>query len=52
MATHSPILLAYPGAGLLSFDATPIARVRYDELEHVTFTREFLRDPDAFLRHL
>ena len=52
MATHSPILLAYPGADLLSFDATPIARVRYDELEHVTFTREFLRDPDAFLRHL
>ena len=52
VATHSPILLAYPGADLLSFDATPLRRVRYDELEHVTLTRDFLRDPEAYLRHL
>ncbi|MGK2852187.1 MAG: AAA family ATPase [Candidatus Limnocylindrales bacterium] len=52
MATHSPILLAYPGADILSFDASPLARVRYEDLEHVTLTRDFLRDPGAFLRHL
>ena len=45
VATHSPILLAYPGADLLSFDAAPLRRVRYEELEHVTLTRDFLRDP-------
>ena len=33
LATHSPILLAYPGADLLSFDTAPVARVRYDELD-------------------
>ena len=41
-----------PGADLLSFDASPLARVAYDDLEHVTLTRDFLRDPAAFLRHL
>ena len=30
----------------------PLARVAYDDLEHVTLTRDFLRDPTAFLRHL
>jgi predicted ATPase len=52
MATHSPILLAFPGADILSFDASPLARVAYGDLEHVTLTRDFLRDPEAFLRHL
>ena len=52
MATHSPILLAHPGADLLSFDAVPLQRVRYEDLEHVTLMRDFLRDPAAYLRHL
>lgn len=52
MATHSPILLAYPGADILGFDHVPLGRVRYEDLEHVTLTRDFLRDPEAFLRHL
>lgn len=52
MATHSPILLAFPGAAIWSFDAVPMRRVAYADLEHVNLTRDFLRDPDAFLRHL
>ena len=40
------------GADLLSFDPSPLRRVRYDELEHVTLTRDVLRDPEAYLRHL
>ena len=52
MATHSPILLAYPGADILSFDTAPLGRVAYEDLEHVTLMRDFLRDPDAYLRHL
>jgi len=52
MATHSPILLAFPEADIWSFDAAPMTRVAYEELEHVTLTRDFLRDPEAFLRHL
>lgn len=52
MATHSPILLACPDAAIWSFDSTPIRRVAWRDLEHVTLTRDFLNDPDAFLRHL
>jgi predicted ATPase len=52
IATHSPILLAMPGAVILSFDEAPIRRVDWDELEHVRLMRDFLASPDAFLRHL
>lgn len=52
IATHSPILLAFPGARIFSFDEAPVAEAAYDELEHVRLTRDFLRDPARFLRHL
>ena len=52
VATHSPILLAFPGATILSFDGDAIERVRYEDLDHVRLTRDFLADPEAFLRHL
>lgn len=52
VATHSPLLLAFPGATIFSFDLTPIQEVRYDELQHVNLTRDFLNDPGAYLRHL
>jgi predicted ATPase len=46
------ILMALPGAKILSFDETPIAEVAYDDLEHVRITRGFLNHPGRFLRHL
>ncbi|MCC6774204.1 MAG: AAA family ATPase [Gemmatimonadaceae bacterium] len=52
IATHSPILLAFPGATIYSFDESPVRAVAYDELEHVALTRDFLADPARFLRHL
>ena len=52
IATHSPILMAFPDAVILSFDEIPIQPVNYEALEHVTVTRSFLNDPEAFLRHL
>jgi predicted ATPase len=52
IATHSPILLAFPGATILSFDGDGITRVAYEDLEHVRLTRDFLANPEAFLRHL
>ena len=52
IATHSPILLGFPEGEILSFDETPPAPVAYDELDHVTITREFLNDRERFLRHL
>ncbi len=52
IATHSPILMAYPQATIYSFDNNPIKEVAYDDLEHVTLTRAFLNHPESFLRHL
>jgi len=52
IATHSPVLLAFPGAAIYSFDRVPIEPVPYHELDHVTLTRAFLNDPETFLRRL
>jgi predicted ATPase len=52
MATHSPILLAAPDAVIWTFDTVPMSRAAYGDLDHVTLTRDFLRDPEAYLRHL
>ena len=52
VATHSPILLAFPGAAIYTFDAPPLHRVEYEDLEHVRLTRDFLNAPDTFIRHL
>lgn len=52
VATHSPILLALPGAEIWSCDVAPPQPVAWDDLEHVTLTRSFLNDPENFLRRL
>ena len=52
IATHSPILMAFPGATILNFDETPLRAVPWDRLEHVTITRDFLNQPGAFLANL
>jgi predicted ATPase len=52
IATHSPILLAFPDATIYTFDEQPARRVDYEALDHVRLTRDFLNDPEAFLRHL
>jgi predicted ATPase len=52
VATHSPILMALPEATIYSFDDERVASVRFADLEHVRFTRDFLNAPEAFLRHL
>ena len=52
IATHSPILMAFPGAEILNFEGGKIQPAKYEELEHVRLTRDFLADPGAFLRQL
>lgn len=52
IATHSPILLGFPGATIYSCDRAPIASVPFDELDHVVITREFLNGRDRFLKYL
>ncbi len=52
IATHSPILMAYPDALILDFDRIPPAPTAYADLEQVRLLRDFLNAPDSFLRHL
>lgn len=52
IATHSPILLGFPGAVIYSCDSVPIERVAFAELDHVVITREFLNAPERMLKEL
>ncbi|RXF71042.1 AAA family ATPase [Arcticibacter tournemirensis] len=52
IATHSPILICYPGASIFQFDETGISETTYDQTEHYRLTKSFLDNPDVFLRHL
>jgi predicted ATPase len=52
VATHSPILMALPGAEILRLEGETITSMRYEEVEHVRITRAFLDDPERFLRRL
>jgi predicted ATPase len=52
IATHSPILMAFPGATIYSLDDGTPRRVAWSDLEHVALTRDFLNDPGAYLRRL
>lgn len=52
IATHSPILMAYPGAEILEFSENGVQTVSYKETEHFQITKNFLENPDIMLRYL
>jgi predicted ATPase len=52
IASHSPILLAYPKATLLNLDGGPIREVAYADTQHYKLTKEFLESPERFFKHL
>ena len=52
IATHSPIILAFPGAALFSLDGDAVQQVDYRETKHFLITRDFLNSPDRFFKHL
>ena len=52
IATHSPILICYPGATIFSLDDHEIAEIDYKDSEHYRLTKQFLDDPDRFFHHL
>jgi predicted ATPase len=52
IATHSPILLAYPRAKILLFDETGISHVDYEDTEHYAVTRDFLNHYPRRLQQL
>ncbi len=52
IATHSPILLGYPGAEILHFSEDGIKSIDYEETEHYQITRGFLENREGYLKHL
>lgn len=52
IVTHSPILMAYPGATILSFDGGNIMPVTFEETEHFRVTKAFLNNPEKYLSDL
>jgi predicted ATPase len=52
IATHSPILMAYPDADIVLLDGAGLRKVAYTETEHYQVTRDFLNRYPAMLRTL
>lgn len=52
IATHSPILLAYPNATIYSCDSDTLTHIAYKDTEHYQITKHFLDNPSHYLRHL
>ncbi len=52
IATHSPILLCMPDVNILEIKDGQISNINYTESEHYTMTKDFLNNPELFLRHL
>ncbi len=51
IATHSPILMCLPKAQVFQFEES-MKKVSVEETEHFTILKNFLNNPDAFLRFL
>lgn len=52
IATHSPILMAYPEARLLELSQDGIREVVYEDTEHFRVTRDFLLRRERMFREL
>jgi predicted ATPase len=52
VATHAPILLAYPEAWIYELDDSGLRRVSYDETSTVRVTRDFLGERERTLAEL
>jgi predicted ATPase len=52
IATHSPILMTFPGAALLEISAEGIAEIRLEDTSHYQITRGILEHPERYWKHL
>lgn len=52
IASHSPILMAYPGATIYSFEEDGLNCVEYEETDHYRLTKAFLDNRERFFNHL
>lgn len=52
IATHSPLLLSYPGATIYSCDSDRLEKISYTETSHYQITKQFLNNPGLYLKKL
>lgn len=52
VVTHSPMLIAYPGATIYEITENGMEAVNFEDTEHYSVTKSFLNDPEAYLRFL
>lgn len=52
IATHSPILLTFPGAQIISFDEQRLSVVRFEDTSHYQITKTILDTPERYWRLL
>lgn len=52
IATHSPLLLSYPGAWIYNLSKEGITRTAYEKTDHYSLTRDFLNNPDLYHKKL
>jgi predicted ATPase len=52
VATHSPILMTFPGAQLVSFDDPALPRIRLEDTTHFEITKGMLESPGRYWKHL
>lgn len=52
IATHSAILLTYPGARIISFDEGKLTSVSLTETSHYQITKGILHSPESYWKHL
>jgi predicted ATPase len=51
IATHAPMLMAYPEARLLRMGKDGLSEICVEETEHFRMMREFWADPESFMQH-
>jgi predicted ATPase len=52
IATHSPIIMAYPGAKIISFDGDELEDISYNQISSVKTMKNFLNHTETYLQHL
>ena len=52
IATHSPIIMAYPDSTIYQFGGSGIREIEYRDTEHFRVTRAFLESPERMLKQL
>lgn len=52
IATHSPILMSIPDSTIYEITADEMIETQLTDLEHYSITKNFLNNPEIYLRHL